>query len=156
MNYKVKSQINDDVEYFNLKKEVKQYIKSELKWANVNEKQSPYTVDDFIITDLETSKGLGITMAQKYRLDSLTRMQKLEDEEGEEVNEVEIERDGNIISVKISVGHKVRYKGHKGTVVKNEYDGVRVYLPTVSKEGITMHFYYEDLYSKEGYYQAVD
>ena len=113
MNYKVKSQINDDIEYFNSKKEVKEYIKSELKWANVNEKQSPYTVDDFIITDLETSEGLGITMAQKYRLDSLTRMQKLEDEEGEEVNEVEIERDGNIISVKISVGHEVRYKGHK-------------------------------------------
>ena len=42
--------------------------------------------------DNETSKGLGITMAQKYRLDSLTRMQKLEDEEGEEVNEVEIEQ----------------------------------------------------------------
>tara|TARA_R110000796_G_scaffold79714_1_gene176890 strand:+ start:1606 stop:2319 length:714 start_codon:yes stop_codon:yes gene_type:complete len=41
--------------------------------------------------DNETSKGLGITMAQKYRLDSLTRMQKLEDEEGEEVNEVEID-----------------------------------------------------------------
>lgn len=71
-------------------------------------------------------------------------------------DEIEIQRDGNIISVKISVGHEVRYKGHKGTVVKNEYDGVRVYLPTVSKEGITMHFYYEDLYLKEGYYKAVD
>ena len=71
-------------------------------------------------------------------------------------DEIEIERDGNIISVKISVGHEVRYKGHKGTVVKTEYDGVRVYLPTVSKEGFTMHFYYEDLHSKGGYYQAVD
>tara|TARA_R110000787_G_C13082600_1_gene410314 strand:+ start:59 stop:232 length:174 start_codon:yes stop_codon:yes gene_type:complete len=56
MNYKVKSQINDDIEYFNLKKEVKEYINSELKWANVHEKRSPYTVDDFIITDLETSE----------------------------------------------------------------------------------------------------
>ncbi len=156
MNYKVKSQINDDIEYFNSKKEVKEYIKSELKWANVNEKQSPYTVDDFIITDLETSEGLGITMAQKYRLDSLTRMQKLEDEEGEEVNEVEIERDGNIISVKISVGDEVRYKGHKGKVLKNEYDGARVNFPTIGESGMTMHFYYEDFYSKEGYYQAVD
>tara|TARA_R110000796_G_scaffold53540_1_gene125591 strand:- start:748 stop:999 length:252 start_codon:yes stop_codon:yes gene_type:complete len=83
-------------------------------------------------------------------------MPNLEISECWDYDEIEIERDGNIISVKISVGHEVRYKGHKGTVVKTEYDGVRVYLPTVSKEGITMHFYYEDLYSKEGYYQAVD
>ena len=71
-------------------------------------------------------------------------------------DEIEIERDGNIISVKISLGDEVRYKGHKGKVVKTEYDGVRVNFPTIGKSGMTMHFYYEDLYSKEGYYQAVD
>ena len=71
-------------------------------------------------------------------------------------DEIEIERDGNIISVKVSVGHKVRYKGHKGKVVKTEYDGARVNFPTIGENGLIMHFYYEDLYSKEGYYQAVD
>ena len=76
--------------------------------------------------------------------------------EGGDEDEIEIERDGNIISVKISVGDEVRYKGHKGKVLKTEYDGVRVNFPTIGKSGMTMHFYYEDLYSKEGYYQAVD
>ena len=71
-------------------------------------------------------------------------------------NEIEIERDGNIISVKISVGDEVRYKGHKGKVLKNEYDGARVNFPTIGESGMTMHFYYEDFYSKEGYYQALD
>ena len=71
-------------------------------------------------------------------------------------DEIEIERDGNIISVKTTVGDEVRYKGHKGKVLKTEYDGVRVNFPTIGKSGMTMHFYYEDLYSKEGYYQAVD
>ena len=71
-------------------------------------------------------------------------------------DEIEIERDGNIISVKISVGDEVRYKGHKGKVVKTEYDGVRVNFPTIGENGLTMHFFYEDLYSKEGYYKAVD
>ena len=71
-------------------------------------------------------------------------------------DEIEIERDGNIISVKISLGDEVRYKGHKGKVVKTEYDGVRVNFPTIGESGMTMHFFYEDLYSKEGYYQAVD
>ena len=71
-------------------------------------------------------------------------------------DEIEIERDGNIISVKISVGDEVRYKGHKGKVLKTEYDGVRVNFPTIGESGMTMHFFYEDLYSKEGYYKAVD
>jgi len=50
--YKVTSEINDDVEYFNTKKEVDSYINSELKLANVYEKRSPYTKDDFNITTL--------------------------------------------------------------------------------------------------------
>ena len=76
--------------------------------------------------------------------------------EGWDDDEIEIERDGNIISVKTSIGDEVRYKGHKGKVVKTEYDGVRVNFPTIGENGMTMHFYYEDLNSKEGYYQAVD
>lgn len=71
-------------------------------------------------------------------------------------DEIEIIRDGNIISVNISVGDEVRYKGHKGTVVKTEFDGVRVNFLTIGKNGLTMHFYYDDLYCKEGYYKAVD
>tara|TARA_R110000737_G_scaffold71029_2_gene99508 strand:+ start:741 stop:917 length:177 start_codon:yes stop_codon:yes gene_type:complete len=49
-NYKVKSEITNNIEYFNTITEVNEYIKSELKWANVYETQSPYTADDFIIT----------------------------------------------------------------------------------------------------------
>ena len=61
-----------------------------------------------------------------------------------------------LFQLKFPIGDEVRYKGHKGKVVKTEYDGVRVNFPSIGENGMTMHFYYEDLNSKEGYYQAVD
>ena len=57
--YKVRSEINDDIEYFNTKKEVDEYIKSELKLANVYEKRSPYTEDDFIIENTSNNYAKG-------------------------------------------------------------------------------------------------
>ena len=101
----------------------------------------------------------GKTLNEAKQVGTLYHMSMNEySSEGEDWDddEIEIERDGNIISVKISVGDEVRYKGHKGKVLKTEYDGVRVNFPTIGESGMTMHFYYEDLYSKEGYYQAVD
>ena len=106
----------------------------------------------------ETDLGhFGMFEGKKVPLDYPIEITEYSSEgEGWDDDEIEIERDGNTISVKISVGNEVRYKGHKGKVVKTEYDGVRVNFPTIGENGLTMHFYYEDLYSKEGYYQAVD
>ena len=89
-------------------------------------------------------------------IDNMSMNEYSSEGEGWDDDEIEIERDGNIISVKTSIGDEVRYKGHKGKVVKTEYDGVRVNFPTIGENGLTMHFYYEDLNSKEGYYQAVN
>ena len=89
-------------------------------------------------------------------IDNMSMNEYSSEGEGWDDDEIEIERDGNIISVKTSIGDEVRYKGHKGKVVKTEYDGVRVNFPSIGENGLTMHFYYEDLNSKEGYYQAVD
>ncbi len=49
--YKVTNEGNDDIEYFDTMEEVNDYIQSELDFMNVTEKISPYTKDDFNITD---------------------------------------------------------------------------------------------------------
>lgn len=50
--YKVTSFINDDVELFNTKNEVEEYIDSELRFANVHERTNPYTEDDFAVREI--------------------------------------------------------------------------------------------------------
>lgn len=50
--YKVTSFINDDVELFNTKNDVEDYIDSELTFANVHEKTNPYTKDDFSVREI--------------------------------------------------------------------------------------------------------
>ena len=61
------------------------------------------------------------------------------------------------------VGDDVKYKGYEGKVVETEKDGAFVYFSEIKvhstdgrEKGFRMHFYYEDLKSKEGHYQAVD
>jgi len=116
------------------------------------------THEDDLAVLTETDLGhYGMFEGKKVPLDFPMEITEYSSEgEGWDDDEIEIERDGNTISVKISIGHEVRYKGHKGKVVKTEYDGVRVNFPTIGENGLTMHFFYEDLYSKEGYYKAVD
>ena len=47
--YKVTSELNDDISYFNTKKDANDYVKIELILANIYEVKNPYTKDDFYI-----------------------------------------------------------------------------------------------------------
>ncbi|MDA7514183.1 hypothetical protein N8508_00180 [bacterium] len=49
--YRVSSSMNDDVELFDLKNDVDEYIDNELRFQNIHEVADPYTDDDFSVRE---------------------------------------------------------------------------------------------------------